>query len=414
MVGLTLTEWFEVMGFHPWHSWQLANSSVIPITADCSTVVREYAWQNTDAVGRHEIRQAIENAEQLIHRYAEQWPTPRYNEVTLPVPQPGDNRFYRYIDANYRGQWLGMTLPDSEILCAGVATDSAAETVSATYSDEDGDTLNETVTLTATVPSGTTSDQVIVRFLEADSGTVRPPELRPRRVTLVGTTATIILNGWECVKPVHYQGVSTQPLDPGLSSNFATQFEVFRRYCNSAGTTVDTAQAVLTWESRPCDWPLWCIATGNRSDPAATASALARVTLRNTKAGIVAFGESVYNTETGEWTAVTCDLWRCNPPDHITFRYQSGTPLVDLRVSAFWRPVIARLAAAELTRPVCGCTAANKELYEWQQDLSRTGATDELFAAPNNLTNPLGARRGHIWAWNQIQREQRGTGIFAG
>ncbi len=413
MSGLRLNEWFRILGFHPWHSYQLANS-IVPITADCSTVVREYAWQNVDAVGRFEIRQAIEQAEHLIHQYAGRWPSPRFVETTIPVPQPGDNRLVRWSDSNYRGQWLGLILPDTDIQCAGVEAESTPSTVDAVYSDEDGDTLNETVTLVATVPAGTQDDEVVVQFLAADCGPIAPPEVPPRSVSIVGTTATIVLNGWECVRPVLYQGAATTTINPSVPASFAAQFAVFRRYCNVEGTTEATAHAVLTWETRPCTWPLWCTQFGDSSDPAAVATAIARVTLRNTNAGIVAFGEAVYNSASDTWGPVACDYWRCSPPDRITLRYQAGVPRVGLAMDAGWRLAVARLAAAELTRPVCGCTAANKELYEWQQDLSRTGASDELFAAPTNASNPFGAKRGQIYAWNFVQREQRAVGVFAG
>jgi len=75
---------------------------------------------------------------------------------------------------------------------------------------------------------------------------------------------------------------------------------------------------------------------------------------------------------------------------------------------------VARLAAAELSRPVCGCDAANRELYHWQFDLSQTARGDELFGiSPENLNNPLGTRRGHVQAWKFIMDQQQLTGILA-
>jgi hypothetical protein len=67
---------------------------------------------------------------------------------------------------------------------------------------------------------------------------------------------------------------------------------------------------------------------------------------------------------------------------------------------------VARLAAAELARPICACETANRELYRWQFDLSRSGgAADEAYAfmSPEQLNNPLGMRRGHIYAWQFVQ-----------
>jgi hypothetical protein len=257
--------------------------------------------------------------------------------------------------------------------------------------------------------------EVVVRFLTADCGPVIPqPEITPRSVTFVGATATIVIDAWTLVRPVRTSGfvqTSLNPtvLPPTVGTAYAASVQVLRRRADPTGTTLDTAMAVLTWETRPAPgWlPLCC---GGSTDPAATAQAIARVTLRDARAGIVALGEAVYNTTAGTWSAA-CD-WRCSPPDRITIRYQAGVPSVDGVMDLSWQIVTARLAAAELARPVCACDGANRELYEWQFDRARTGATNELFQAP--IPNPLGTRRGHIFAWDQIVRTQRLQGVYAG
>jgi hypothetical protein len=79
-----------------------------------------------------------------------------------------------------------------------------------------------------------------------------------------------------------------------------------------------------------------------------------------------------------------------------------------------YRTVVARLAAAELGRVVCGCDYANRELYRWQFDVSQTARGDELFGiSQENLNNPLGTRRGHVYAWKFIMDQQQLTGILA-
>ena len=89
-------------------------------------------------------------------------------------------------------------------------------------------------------------------------------------------------------------------------------------------------------------------------------------------------------------------------------RYESGS------TDNLWKTVVARLAAAELTRPICACASANKELAEWQWDLSRNGGSDEVYSPPGDLTNPIGGRRGHIHAWRTFQQLQRTIGFLAG
>lgn len=418
MAGLSLNQWRALMGFHPYHFYQLADTgsgAIVPLTSTCSALVYESAYLNADRVGRREIAQAIEGAERLIHRYTGFWPAPRFVETTLQYPRLADRRLARLWDVQADGRWVSVVLPDQYIQAIGPAAETGSSTVALTYTDEDSDSLFETATATAIVPSGTTPAEVVVRFLAADCGPVIPrPEIAPRSVEVSGTIATITLDAWTLVRPVRTAGFVQTALNPTVlpptaGTPFAASVEVFRRRANPTGTTTDTAMAVLTWETRPA--PAWLpLCCDGSTDPAATRTALARVTLRDAKAGIVALGQAVYDATSGIWSSA-CD-WRCAPPDRITIRYQAGLPLQDEQMDLAWQPVVARLAAAELARPVCACDGANRELYEWQYDRARTGATNELFQAP--IPNPLGTRRGHIFAWDQIIRTQRLQGVYAG
>ena len=70
-----------------------------------------------------------------------------------------------------------------------------------------------------------------------------------------------------------------------------------------------------------------------------------------------------------------------------------------------FQTITARLAAAELGRPLCACEPANKELARWQFDMARTaGNNDERFAiSAEDLNNPFGTRRGQAWAWKAVK-----------
>jgi hypothetical protein len=410
MSGLSLNYWRELLGFHPWHTFQFSNS-LIPITSECNGLVYESAYVAADRAGRREIRTAIERAEQLVFQHASFWPSPRFSSVTI-----GPERYGRY---GSDGRWLSVTLPEGEIRALGAETETGANTVNVTYSDADSDDLYETATVTATVPSGTLASEVVCRFLAADCGPVAPPEIEPRSVSVSGTTATIVFDTWTLTRPVRYASPIQQSLDPGNGAApgvtvVAQQIEVLRRRADPTGTTTDTAMALLTWETSP--WPSWaCCPSGGASyDPAATATAIARAVIRDAAAGIVAFGEASYNPSIAQWDAA-CNWSQCRPPDRITIRYQAGIPREGTRMREDWAVVVARLAAAELARPICACTSANKELDEWQTDLSRTGVGQmDLFQAPQDFDNPLGSRRGQVYAWRSIQRSQRVLGVYAG
>src|SRR6185369_16921871 len=99
----------------------------------------------------------------------------------------------------------------------------------------------------------------------------------------------------------------------------------------------------------------------------------------------------------------------------VTVRYLAGFPLAsDGQMQEPYRTMVARLAAAELARPICACDEANRELYRWQFDLARTaGSGDEAYGAVSaeDLNNPFGTRRGHVYAWKQVKnlRQLRGA-----
>lgn len=425
--GLDYSRWLTIMGYNPWFGNQIADSRAgmgLMINSECNTVVYQRAALSADRVGRDEIRRAIETAEGRIRRYLGTWPSPRAIEDTYPYPQVSDLRFQRLYEIEGRGRWLSVNARESDIQGLGPLTESSASTVALVYSDQDGDGYFETATATAAVPTGTDPSEVAARFIVADCGPVTPrPQIAPRSVTVVGAVATIVLNAYDLIKPIITAGWSRTTIAPPTNiappAQYATSIEAYRLRCDPTGTTEATAAALLIYETRPCPWA-WATCCGptpnnpHSSDPGSTATVIARATIRDAKAGIIALGEAVYNATTGVWTSDYCDDWRCYPPDRIVLRYCAGKPLDGIRMDERWATTTARLAAAELTREICGCTAANRELYEWQFDLARSSGTSDTFAPSADLTNPLGSRRGQVDAWRQIVREQRLFGILAG
>jgi hypothetical protein len=246
--------------------------------------------------------------------------------------------------------------------------------------------------------------------------------VQPIRASISGGNATIKGPAWLLIRPVLYEGIANigaSGLDPATAANFATTLDVYRRSTDRDGTTSATSQAAIIWETRPCHgwWCCDCISTvsGSAHDPAATALALARVGLRDAVHGIVSIGEATYNASASTWSE-ECPAW-CDAPDRVVVRTLAGYPL-DSRgqMDPFWQTVVARFAAAELARPICGCEDANRELFRWQFDLARTsGSGDEAYGAisAKDLDNPFGTRRGHVWAWRAIQTRQQLRGFLA-
>lgn len=422
---LTLSEWYEIMGINPWHGFQLSNAT-IPLDSKCNTLVYERAWLDADRIGRREIRRAINRAEELIYQYVGYWPSKRYRELTIEYPRLGNHVLTRRGNYDPSGRWISLVLPEGHVHQLGYLNSSTAITADVDFSDLDGDGIYETATVEVEVPSGTLDSEVVVQFLAEDIGTLpESPDIPFRDISIVGTTATITFDSWNMVKPIKYQGVKAVALNPdsfhapnpgqGHQGHqhsvyvMASEVNVFRRRVDPTGTTQDTCHATFIWESEP--WPIWSrccynLPNSQTNDPAALRYAIARGGIRNSSAGIIYLGDAIYDSESQTWSGKV-DWNTCRPPDRVHVRYEAGS------TDNAWKTVVARLAAAELTRPICACANANKELAEWQWDLSRQGGADEVYSSPQDLTNPLGARRGHIHAWRTIQRLQRTIGIIA-
>lgn len=261
--SLTLDEWYKIMGIHPWHGFQLAND-VIPLDSKCNTITCERAWIDAQRVGRYEIREAIKRAEEIAYQYLHYWPFRRHNTLTIDYPTMGNRTMNRYYDVDPQGRWVSIQLPEGHVHALGSLYESTPVVANVAYADLDGDTLYETAQITASVPLGTLPSEVVVQFTSIDLGALPASSDIPiRKVTVSGTTATIVIDAWNMVCPLKYQGVTCNPLNPNnfyVASSFsptpnayvlAYQVNVFRRRTDPTGITQDTAQAVFIWESEP-------------------------------------------------------------------------------------------------------------------------------------------------------------------
>lgn len=413
---LPLETFRQIIGYNPWHFWGFASTvGATNVTSSCNKVLKQYAWQNTDAVGRSEILRAIEDAESRIQKHLGYDVAPAYREETVDWPRYNDPSLLRRAPIDATGRWGSVKLPHGHVQAAGIeARTLIDDAVAVAYSDLDGDGYDDMATITV-VTSVTDTDEIAVYFGAADrydgSAVSERWRIQPLTVAISGGTATIKGPAWIFVKPVKVEGASTANLDPTDAANYASTVDIYRRYTNTEGTTNSTAQAMLIWETRACaGW--WCCAcsdatydpTDSSADPAARALAIARVGIRDAQTGLVTPAEAAYNTTSGLWSAVRFDTGY--EPDRVTVRYLAGYPLSDGQMDRHFQTIVARMALAELARPICACDTANREQHRWQFDLARTGgANDESYGAisPDDLNNPFGTRAGHVYAWREVQ-----------
>lgn len=416
---LSLEQFRRIVKMHPYHFWQLA-SEAVPLESICDDLLFEEDWQNSDAMSRSAIRQAIDTAERKIRDWLKYDVAPRYRTDILPWPRRVNQTQWRYGDSNAIDRSISVQLPYGQVQSIGYLTRTLIGNAAVVLTDANGDGLIDafTCTIATTV---TDASQIAAYFTTADQWDSSAPtdawKITPVSVSIAGGNAIVTGNVWQIVRPELYAGI-TDPrsyYDPADTAIYAASLAIYREYIDPNGATVDTSQATLLWETNP--WPYsWCGTgsasyTTNAADPAAIGKAIARCGIRDSVSGIVTPDQAVYNTDAAEWQRV---YWSTGyEPDRVEIRYLAGLPLINGQMDRTWQEYIAYMALAELEGPICACEGVRMRLHYWQFDLARTsGANDEAYAiSTNDLDNPFGTRRGQVYVWKRIRENQRLTGF---
>lgn len=413
---LSLEEWRLELGYNPWHFWGIAGPKV-PITSSCNSVVKKHSWQSADAVGREDIARGICNCENRIMPLLGYAPAPHYASAKLPFPHYPDEHINKLGYTGGDARWIGLRLPEGNVREIGVEKITSLGDVALVYTDEDNDGIIDTFTGSVATTETDTS-KIFIYFSSTerldDEGISDKWMIRPIKVKISGGLATFTGRSWLTTYPYMHEGYNNDALDVDNMDIYVTTVEVAIKETNPDGTTYDDCQGLLVWETRP--YPSW---DGYLTlDPASVYYAIARVGIRKAETGEVYLGESVYNVSTSQWVGVPWfdSAYRYQPPDYVIIRYLAGAPLGnDNCMNTDMKRIDFRLSAAEIQRRICACDTANRNLYHWQFDLSRTGgAGGETYAMMSqaDLANPLGTLRGQVMAWKDI-KDRRVLGGFS-
>lgn len=402
---LPLDEFRRLMGFNPWHFYQLENQDV-PARDSCSPVLFNHAWQSADRVGRTDILEAIKSAETKWTKEAGFAPAPSFRYDLVPFPAFYDpKQLIGGFDAS--GGWPGLRLTSGRIEALGVEHLEYVTDATLTFVDRDGDGIKEAFTASFATTE-TDPRNIAAYFMPSDRfddvALARRWQVRPLVVSIASGIATITGRAWTVVKPILYEKYNPIALDPSTTGNFVTQLQIWTRSVYTGD------QGRLYWETVPGSVCL------DNSDPSGYLYTNARYTIRDAKIGYVAGGSASYNTADAAWSAA---VWPANyPPTHAGVSYYGGfASAANGEMNDDMKRTIARFAVAELARPVCGCHDENREFNHWQIDLSKvSGGDDELFqVSQQDLDNcPWGTRRGQVFAYKMAQTYKRRYGISTG
>ncbi len=400
---LPLETFRDELGHNPFHWWQLAGP-LMPLTASCSTLLREYSWQSVDAAGRSEIRKAIAEAEKNLRNYLGFDVATRYWEETMDVgylKMLGGNDIDYPVGYYWPTGYNGALSPRTWILSPALATCQAGSLTriatrtwtpiseqAVNYYDYDGDGLNDTFEVQIADASTDLADFGLFfadadRVKNAQNLPVEAWQVRPVTFSRSGGVVTATGPSWMLVIPKKYEGVgnpvgvnitgtgmsSSGSYDPANSSNFVSNLAFYKK--------VYTKENTAYWIFDDCG-------TLTTLEICAT----------------------IADASTGQ---VRLDFSCCpqavSPSNYsatqrIQINYEAGQEIKD------WQTIVTRYALAELRKRICACEQNNAEVQRWQRDLAQVaanGGTDGYRIDDETLGNPLGTRAGAVYAWNQIK-----------
>jgi hypothetical protein len=422
---LPLDIWRQEIGMNPWLFWGLADGVIIKDDSKCSGLVREYSWQGSDAAGRDDLRRAIERAEEKLLGYLNFRVAPQYIEETVNWPRFNDVSMTRRRDLDATGRRIATLTTEGYVQALGIeqltligqATTAGGTLV---YSDVFGTGFNDTFTITLPT-TATDPAQIAVYFVAADrfddTAVGARWRIEPLQISIAGGNVTIVGRRWLVVRPILYQTPTLNAINPTNAANFVTALDVYQRTTNENGTTVDTCQAKLIYESNDCGafWgPCWCAGgPPASSDPGTIGAVVARAGIRDKRLGLVTPAAATYDPTTAAWSSAWCCGSFCEP-DRVTLRYLAGWPLESGQMAKKWQEIDAMLATAELKRRICACRETNERLHDLQVDLTLESTQTERFAvAQRDLESPFGTRLGHVLAWKQASNYILRRGMLA-
>jgi len=425
---LSLDRYAAILGYAPTSFNSGVSNVIFPGDLACRSLW-QYEWQDHDAVSREEIAREIAIAEQDIANYMGWWPAPRWIAQDVKMfPRFHRREYYDVGGTNLRFQLKGIKAKYGKIIEPGqraVTYISTAEAqgvpCSKTFSDEDGDSFDETVTISCT--GITTTDECEIKVYFAGHNGDPEWEIRPARTkNITAGTFTATFYAWQLIDPALWEAFPTHAaggtpaVDLDDTDSFVTEVDIYREYNDPTATS-----AAFYWEGEPSSLGTgtcsFCSGTG--CEHCALTVQYGCATVRNAELGVLVAAPGTYDEDEGAWTS---DAWSvCRDPDELKLYYYCGN-LSELNLagrrctglSDQWARVIAFLATSRLRRPLCDCSGVSS-LVDWLQTDMARGTREETYTVLwDDLSNPFGTRRGEMEAYRHCRSLEPGRQTGAG
>lgn len=402
---LALDTWAEILGIDSFGFNQLYVNQ-LNAGNSCNSIFYQFEWQR-DYLSREEIARAIAKAELAIAQQLNFYPAPKYIPAEPVKPLYARNARPRTGYGWPAYNWNRYPLFDSiqlkwhKIRSGGVlARTSIGDTVNLTYSDSDGDGINDVFTCSI-VTTVTDPYEIALYFRDADRAPASAPineswRIRPVEVSIAGGTATITGHAALLVKPILESGVAVQALDPTVTTNFVEEVSVYRVYTDTATVGSD-------------GYAYWEAIIGDCSTPPCDLDTKAIECLLDKNSNMGQVGIAYVETD-------CCLQWR--NPDLFSVNYLAGEPLVNGQMNPDMAQIVTMLSVAYLANLACGCERSDRILAYWHYDVTETAVPNDPRSRPRQLSaseaqSPFGFSRGALYAWERLQSMYHITGVSA-
>lgn len=374
---LPLDYYAKVMAIHPDAFNQVINPAN-PYPGACDRVWIQYGWMDYNTgriVGREELAQAIYDAEEMIAYACGFWPAPKWDtgeEHNWPRPARGAQVAYPPI----RATW-GQIIEGGQRALTMIDEDAAI-----VYSDEDGDGVLDTATISITAAqmtaAGASREEVAVFFADETEDSWWIPYVTITEDAVTGDI-TIVGRRSQFVDPDLWE--VSDDIDLSVNANFVTVADVYRRYNDPS----QPAQVVWKGGTDSCNTTL-CADTCQTSC----------ISVSEKRNGVVRVIPGSYSS--GSWAVSAFSIGRL--PDKVRLWYHHGLLLQsNLQIKPPLAEAIVRLANTYLVTEPCGCDQTKNR---WMRD--RQEQEIDSYDAALAMSAFGSTMKGAIFAWSVVKR----------
>lgn len=372
-----LNRWQDVLNVNVWHFNQIAGAGAPYVGDNCTEV-----WVQPE---REHVARALSNSVNKMATALGFWPRPVYLEERIPLGRGWPYQL-QYLQTRY-GKLIEFGQRATTAISSGATV---------TYSDDDGDTVNDLATITVT--SGASTDEIKVFFRTADGAPSAAHELweiAPLTLSQSGGTTTITGPRAYFVKPTTIWNRPRDISDPNTlekndgdtsdPNDFVTAVDVYRVY-------TDTTTPLQVY-----------------GDPIFTQTSDLGSSLATT--GVA----RIVNAELGLFEArVSCSSCPEHAIEGVRVYYKAGQALEYGHMEAELEEACIRLANTLM--PVQPITLCDMTWQMWDTDRQSLKVDNMVITQEKDLGNPFGLKQGQVAAWHVVndRRIRRGGKVTYG